>query len=278
MTPAETYAARLDAVKAQSARIYGPAPSADPWAGPAALQFRYDPRRKLGQNLDIIASYVRSDDVVVDVGGGAGRVCLPLALRCRKVVNVEPSPAMAAEFDSLVQSAGITNASLAPVSLSEAQGIQGEISFSADVTYFVRDISAFIRQLEGAATRRVIITVWSEPPPNRRAKLFQLIYGEPQEQLPGHTQLLPVLWEMGILPEIRIMPEPPWWENQTPPTREEAVQMVLEDRLLKLEDRDRVRSLIESHFDELFAPSPAGFLPQWRSDMREMLITWESPG
>ena len=277
MTPSEAYAARLDAVSAQNARIYGPAPSGDPWSGTAARQFRFDPRRELDRNLDIIASYVKSDDVVVDVGGGAGRVGLPLALRCRKVVNVEPSRAMAEEFNCLVQSAGITNASLSPVSLSEAGGIQGEISFAADVTYCVRDISAFIRQLEAAATRRVMITVWSEPPPSRRAKLFQLFYGEPQEELPGHAQLLPVLWDMGILPEIRVMPESPWWENQTPPTREEAVQMVLEDRLLKLEDRDRAKLLVESHFDELFAASPTGFLPQWRSDMWELLITWESP-
>ena len=54
--------------------------------------------------------------------------------------------------------------------------------------------------------------------------------------------------------------------------------MILADRWLKPEEHERGRSLIESHFDELFAPSPAGFLPQWRSDMREMLITWEKPG
>ncbi|MCH8988564.1 MAG: hypothetical protein IIA92_07130 [Chloroflexi bacterium] len=183
---------------------------------------------------------------------------------------------MAAEFESLAQEAGIANARLVPSFLSEAQGTSGDISFTADVTYFVRDITSFIGQLEAAAGRRVMITVWSEPPPNRRAKLFKLVYGEDQELLPGHRQLLPVLWDMGILPEIQVMPELPWWENQTPPTRDEAVQMILEDRWLKPEDRGRARSLFESHFEELFAPGPAGFLPQWRSDMRELLITWET--
>ncbi|MCI0898720.1 MAG: hypothetical protein J4O11_10540, partial [Chloroflexi bacterium] len=203
-------------------------------------------------------------------------VCLPLALRCKEVVNVEPSQGMAAEFESLAQEAGICNARLVPASLAEAQSPRGDIAFTADVTYFVRDINTFVRQLEAAASRRVMITIWSEPPPNRRAKIFQMVYGEEQEALPGQGQLLPVLWDMGILPDVQVLPEPPWWENQRPQTREEAVKLVLEDRVVKPEDRERARPLIESQFDELFAPSEAGFVPQWRSDMRELLITWET--
>ena len=276
MTSSETYASHLDALHAQNARIYGPAPEGDVWGGQAARQFRFDPHRNPDRNLAMIGSFVRPDDVVVDVGGGAGRVCLPLSLKCREVVNVEPSPGMAAEFESLAQEAGIANARLVPSSLSDSAEVRGDISFTADVTYFVRDITAFIRQLEAAAGRRVMITIWSEPPPNRRGKLFQLVYGEEQAMFPGQRQLLPVLWDLGILPDVRVLPESPWWENERPPTREEAVQMVLEDRWLKPEDRDRARTLIESHFHELFAPSEAGFVPQWRSDMRELLITWET--
>ena len=152
---------------------------------------------------------------------------------------------MAAEFESLAQEAGITNASLVPSLLSQVGETQGDISFCADVTYFVRDIADFIGQMEAIAAHRVMITVWSEPPPNRRAKLFQMVYDEQQAFLPGHRQLLPVLWDLGILPNVQVLPESPWWEEQRPPTREEAVQMVLEDRWLKLEDRDRARSLFE---------------------------------
>ena len=276
MTSSEIYASHLDAVQAQNARIYGSSPGGDVWGGAAARQFRFDPHREPGRNLALIASYVRPDDVVVDVGGGAGRVCLPLALRCREVVNVEPSPGMRAEFESLAQEAGIANARLISSSLSESKEIRGEISFTADVTYFIPDITTFIRQLEAAASRRVMIAIWSEPPPNRRARIFQLVYGEEQAVLPGQPQLLPVLWDMGILPDVLVMPESPWWENQRPATREEAVRMVVEDRVVKLEDRDRAKPLIESHFDELFAPSEAGFVPRWRSEMRELLITWET--
>ena len=91
------YAEQYDAVWGQWRRLFGP-PAADMWAGPAAAQFRFDPLREPDANLAALASYVDPGDVLVDVGGGAGRVSLPLALRCREVVTVEPSPAMAAEY------------------------------------------------------------------------------------------------------------------------------------------------------------------------------------
>jgi hypothetical protein len=185
---------------------------------------------------------------------------------------------MGSEFESLAKEAGITNARLLPSNLAQAEAPRGDIAFTADVTYFVRDIVSFIRQLEAAASRRVMITVWSYPPPNRRGKLFELVYGEEQAVLPGQAQLLPVLWDMGILPDVQVLPESPWWENERPPTREEAVKMIVEDRVVKAEDRDRAQGLFEENFDELFAPSNTGFVPLWRSVMREVLITWETGG
>ncbi len=276
MTPTETYAAYFDAVQAQNTRIYGPPEDSDVWAGAAARQFRFDPRRELDRNMAVIASYVQQGDVVVDVGGGAGRVCLPLALQCKEVLNIEPSPGMGAEFESLAKEAGITNARLVAASLGEAQSQKGDIAFTADVTYFVRDIAEFIRQLEAAASRRVMISIWSYPPPNRREKLFELVYGEEQKILPGQAQLLPVLWNMGILPNVQVLPELPWWENKRPLTREEAVKMIVEDRAVKLVDRGRAKALFETRFDELFTPSGEGFVPLWRLDMSELLITWET--
>ncbi len=52
----------------------------------------------LDPNLETLASYIELNDVIVDVGGGAGRVSLPLALRCRELINVEPSRTMGAGF------------------------------------------------------------------------------------------------------------------------------------------------------------------------------------
>ena len=274
MTPAETYAAHLDAVQSQNSRIYGLSSGDDPW-GAAARQFRFDPRRELDRNMLVIASYVQPDDIVADVGGGAGRVGLPLALQCKEVLNIEPSPGMGAEFETLVREANISNGRLIPSSFAEVQELTSDIVITADVTYFVRDIVAFIRKLEATASRRVMITIWSEPPPNRSADFFALVYGEKQAVLPGLSQLMPVLSDMGIYPDVHVMPANPWWEDQPISIKSDAVDMLLMDRVTKPEDREHVRLLIEDNFDRLFSIGEKGFVPIWRLDMRELLITWE---
>lgn len=272
---AEHYAALLDAVEGQQLRLFGPRP-ADIWTGQSAAQFRFDPHRELDSNLAALASHVMPDDMVVDVGGGAGRVSLPLALRCREVLTVEPSAGMAAEYEGSKRDAGITNARLLPVSLMDAQGVEGDVAVTCDVTYFIRDIVPFIEKMQSVARRRVMITVWSEPPPNRGADLFRRVYGEPLAPMPSHRELLPVLWDMGILPDVRVLPDPTWWEDWHYPTREKAIESVIFGRWSREDVRDRARRIFEEQFDELFAPDGDGYRAIWRSPMQEMLITWET--
>ena len=275
MTAAVLYAARIDAVNAQQRRLRGERPPDERWSR-AARFFRLDPHRPLDPNLEILASYVQPDDVVVDVGGGAGRVCLPLALRCREVICVDPSPAMGAGFQESAAEAGITNARFVQADWLAAEGVEGDLAITSNVTYFVREIVPFIEKMAAAARRRVMITVWSVPPPAQSATLFRLIYGEEQEPVPSYRELLPVLWEMGILPDVRVLPEPfriGGSGRALPRTREDAIDRAVQTP--GMENDPRARAVIEAHFDELFTPIPEGFRPTWLPDARELLITWE---
>src|SRR5690349_4767418 len=111
MSAAEAYAARVDAAIAQRTRLRGASPPGNPFPGyPLGHPLmKVDGRRPLEPNLAIIASYLQPDDTIVDVGGGAGRLSLPLALRCREVIVVEPSADMLAGFEANARQAGITN-------------------------------------------------------------------------------------------------------------------------------------------------------------------------
>lgn len=80
MTAAEYYAARVDAVLAQRAPLRGAEPSGDPFGNldPDHPLFKADPHRALDANLEALADLIEPSDTIVDVGGGAGRMSLPL--------------------------------------------------------------------------------------------------------------------------------------------------------------------------------------------------------
>jgi len=281
MTAAETYAAHIDAVSAQRLRIHGPQPPGDRFGGPVAQRFRCDPHRSLDANLRVVASYVQPDDVLIDVGGGAGRVSLPLALHCRQVINVDASPGMLAEFEACAAEAGITNARSVLADWLAAADISGDVSLASSVTYFVRDIVPFIEKMAAASRRRVMLTLWSMPTANQNAPLLRLVYGEEQAPVPGHRELLPVLWEMGLLPDVRVLPDAPQVPGAPrqvglPQTPQDAVHWALQGRWLRPDDQARARDLVEAHFHELFAQRPEGFRPLWHQEARQLLITWET--
>ena len=170
---ADRYAARVDAVLAQRTRLRGPPPPGDQRAGCPADNplMNADPLRPLGPNLAVIASYIEAADMVIDVGGGAGRISLPLALRCREVINVEPSPTMAIGFRTNAAGAGISNTRIIEGEWPNVDAPAVSVALVNHVTYMTREIVPFIRKLEQAGRRRVLITVNSPGSNGRRNTL-----------------------------------------------------------------------------------------------------------
>jgi hypothetical protein len=281
---ADRYAARVGAVLTQRTRLRGRQPPGDLFAGLPSDHplMTADPRRPLDPNLEVIASYIQPDDVIIDVGGGAGRISLPLTLRCREIINVEPSVAMGAGFRVNAERAGIKNARLVEGDWLTVDPPAGTVALVNHVTYLTREIVPFIERLERSGSRRVIITVNSPPPPSWHRVLFHLVHGEAEEIVPGHEELVSVLWDLGILPDVRVLPQAA--RPVIPaPTREAAIAARVagfggDQWTFWPMDPDlerRLRSVLETQFDELFAASPEGFVPRFITPGREILITWE---
>jgi hypothetical protein len=273
MTAIDHYREMVQAYFAQRERLGIAALDSRRWSE-VAPGYRFDPHRELGTNLSVLASYVEPDDVVVEVGGGAGRTALPLALTCKHVVNVEPAEGMRVEFESLAAEAEIANVTLVASTWEDAPELSTDIALVVDVTYFVAEIEPFLAKLDTTAGRRAIVSIWDPPPPNWDATLFELVHGEPLAPVPGQQALLPVLWEMGVLPEVLILPEPFSWPSPTLESREEAARYALGD--VEAEPGGEQEQRLESEFDSLFRYEAGEFHPRWRPEAPGVLITWEA--
>lgn len=245
----------------------------------AAARFRADPRRELSEDAAEIASYVQPNDVFLDVGGGAGRYSLPIALRCKEAICVDPSPGMGREFTASATEAGIKNARFVESDWLQApRELVGDVTLAAHVTYFVPDIRRFVEKLVAQTRRRVIIAIGSVPPPNQGADLYQMVEREQLAKVPDQRELLPVLWDLGILPEVRIAgtAESTGMGPRSYPTRQEAIAQLVrgaagENVLLA----ERTRGIVESRFGELFKASASGGFERATPTPRLLLITWE---
>jgi hypothetical protein len=114
--------------------------------------------------------------------------------------------------------------------------------------------------------------------------LFHLVYGEAEEVVPGHVELMNVLWEMGRLPDLSMLLSQAVRVVPTLPSRAAAigfaVQRVANEQWahwpVAAELEARMRATVEQHFDELYARGTAGFTPRWLNMGREVLITWQT--
>ncbi len=275
---ARRYAALVAARDEQVARLFAPA-GGDRWSRSVG-RFRDDPRREPDRNLAAVMEYALPADTVVDVGGGAGRMGLPFALRCREVISVDPSPGMCAEFSAIAAEAGITNARAVQAAWLDDHGVEGDLVLAFNVTYFLHDITAFVEKLSRAARRRVIVNGWSVPPPNQDAGLYAVALGEPLALLPGPFELIPVLWEMGLLPDVRVLRGRFALNTAPVDTREGAIEAALAairryDRLAPA-TLERARENIAAGLDRLYRMEDGRYIPAWRAESRELIITWET--
>jgi hypothetical protein len=281
---AAAYAARVDAVLEQRSRLRGAQPPGDLFDGlpPNHPLLGSQPHAPLAPNVAAIAEYIGPESVLVDVGGGAGRISLPLALRCARVINVEPSGGMAAAFKRNAQTAGISNVDVVNADWEAAEPPEGTVALVNHVTYMTRDIVTFIEKLEISGRERVIITVGSKPPPSRNRVLYELIHGEPEQIVPSHVELVNVLWEMGRLPDVRVLPGSGAPLPPPTPTREAAIASGLAIFQaaqwtfwpMTPEVTARAHALMEERFEQLFTHGENGYSPGWIVSGPEVLITW----
>jgi SAM-dependent methyltransferase len=187
------------AEQAQSDRVRAAGDGGDHWR-PLAHRFAAERRAAERQDdtVDALLELVRPEDTVLDVGGGAGRIALPLAQKCRRVTVVEPSQGMRDRLAEQAKSWGLKNVEVVGERWEDAKVEPADVVICAHVVYTVRDIVQFISKLRDNARRLVAVVVFEEPAMANYFPLWPHVYGEERRSLPASNELQDVLNEMGI--------------------------------------------------------------------------------
>jgi SAM-dependent methyltransferase len=229
-----------------------------------------DPRRTGDPILERLAQFVSADDTVLDVGGGAGRFALPLALRCRHVTVVEPSEAMLRAFDAGAKDAGITNISVVPHAWEEARVEPADVVLCANVLYGPAEIVPFVRKLEANARGQVLVLLSMQSPLSAYSPVWQFVHGEPRIDPPALPELIEVLWEMDIYPDLTMFHVEP---QPAAPDRHTALELLR--RVLSVRPKSQEDARLEAAAHELLVETPQGVTMRGARPRRQGLISWQ---
>jgi hypothetical protein len=179
-------------------------PHQDFWKG-MAEQFRNDPYRKGDALVDRLEEEFGGCKTLVDIGGGAGRLALPLALSRKKVTVADSSRSMLEELRKSCNEAKIQN--VEPVfTLWEDAVIQvHEGALCSHVTYGIEDIEKFLKNVNLYASKHVVIVAFMKSPQAHLGILWEVVHGEERVHLPGVPELMDILWHMGLTPELSVL-------------------------------------------------------------------------
>jgi len=204
ITASTRWREQVKAHHAQTERAREDAGEADYWSGGIAAQFRDDPSREDDPVLNRLVRWMDAESTVLDVGGGAGRFALPLARRCREVTVVEPSAAMVEQLRAGAAEAEIRNLTVVQENWEAAVVEPADVVLCAHVVYGVAEIEPFLRKLAESAKDPVVIVSHTVSPISVAGPFWKKVHGEERINLPALVELVPVLWEMGVYPDIEM--------------------------------------------------------------------------
>ncbi|MDC0034980.1 class I SAM-dependent methyltransferase [Chloroflexi bacterium] len=179
-------------------------PNQDFWEG-MAQNFKDDPFRKGDPVIDRLEQEFAECETLVDIGGGAGRLALPLSLSRAAVTVVDSSKSMLAELKYSCEEAKIEN--VEPVfGLWEDAVIEiHEGALCSHVTYGIENIEKFLENVNQYASKRVVIIAFMKSPQAHLENLWKEVHDEERVHLPGVPELMDVLWQLDIAPELSII-------------------------------------------------------------------------
>jgi molybdenum cofactor cytidylyltransferase len=171
--------------------------------------FVADPRRsdEDDPSLAALRALARPEDTWLDIGTGAGRYALPLALAAREVIAVDPSPGMLAALRQAMATYGIGNVRVIegrwPLPEAELPLPAADVALIAHVGYDIETIGPFLDAMERSARRLCVAVLMERTPASIAEPFWPPIHGQQRVPLPALPAFVDLLRARGRTPEIR---------------------------------------------------------------------------
>jgi SAM-dependent methyltransferase len=177
---------------------------------------RYDANSRSGYDdrvlTTIAALEVTKDSRVLDIGAGPGTLAIPLSPLVKEITAVEPGAGMVEILKSHAEKQGIRNITCIQ-KLWEDTDISRDLTGPYDVviaslSLTMYDIREALQKMDAATSGSVHLFWFVDMPFWERmyADLWEPLHGRPYYSGPKADCLFGVLYQMGIYPDVTILP------------------------------------------------------------------------
>jgi SAM-dependent methyltransferase len=204
----EAWRRRVSANREQAERLREGTPPRDFYAA-VASDFRANPHRTDEPALELLRALVQPGETWLDIGAGGGRYALPLALRVKTVIAVEPSEGMRNVLQAGIAEHGISNIEIVAERWPMPNAPTADVALMAHIGYDLEEIGPFLDAVEASARRLCVAVLVTPSPPFPAEPFWPPIHGEARVPLPGLTEFLLLLLARGRLFELRLCAREP---------------------------------------------------------------------
>ncbi|HET7029407.1 MAG TPA: hypothetical protein VFI34_02765 [Candidatus Limnocylindrales bacterium] len=169
---------------------------------PVSALFVADPRRTGEEALEALLAIAEPDETWLDIGAGAGRYALPLALHVGEVIAVEPSASMRNALRTGRAEHGLDNVNIVgaawPAALAElGEPPVADVALIAHVGYDIEEIGPFLDAMDAAASRLCVAVMTDRSPASAADPFWPIVHEVERIPLPALPELAELLRARG---------------------------------------------------------------------------------